>query len=339
MLPVLAVLLSAVSARATPVLVVDAETLEVLHGEDAGHPWYPASTTKLMTAFVVFESLRASQVAMGSTVVLSRNAMRQGFLNAGLRTGSAMTLEDALFTLIAGSANDVAVAIAEAVAGSVEAFVGRMNDAAARLGMTATNFTNPNGLFDRRQHTSARDLAILGIAIDRYFPEHQRFFKASRVVVDGTVVDSRNELLARFPGTIGMKTGFVCSSGRNMVALAERGGRKVLAVVLGATTDRERNERTALLFTQAFAGQLRPTGGTLVDVVNDTSQRPVDMRPKLCSDQTAAYERARAALYPMGLPGKPSYLDPPGAVVVHEVKTWQTPVPATIPLPTRHPLR
>src|SRR5690606_19704737 len=123
----------AMSANATPALAVDAQTLQVLHAEDAGPVRYPASTTKLMAAFIVFESLRTGKVTMEPPVVLSANAMDQQFVNAGLRVGSTMTLEDALYAMIAGSANDVAVAVAETVAGSEKSFVGMMNDTAARL--------------------------------------------------------------------------------------------------------------------------------------------------------------------------------------------------------------
>lgn len=326
-----------IPGNATPALVVDTQTLQVLHAEDAGHLWYPASTTKLMTAFIVFESLRAGRITMDTPVVLSTNAINQQFVNAGLRAGSTMTLEDALFALIVGSANDVAVAIAETVAGSEGAFVQTMNDTAKRLGMTASHFTNPNGLFDREHRSTARDLAILGARVAQQFPEHQRFFRTSRVIIDKKPVDSYNELLARFPGTIGMKTGFLCASGQNIVALAERDGRRVLVVILGATTGRERNERAAQFLTQAFAGELRPVGGTVFDLPNDPGQQPEDMRMKLCSDQTAAYESEREALYPMGLPGKPSYLEASGVIETHEITTWLTPVAGSIPIPTPRP--
>ncbi|MCX8997911.1 D-alanyl-D-alanine carboxypeptidase [Rhizobiaceae bacterium BDR2-2] len=332
-LALLPLLLTGAPARATPALVVDADTLQVLHSEDAGHLWYPASTTKLMTAFVVFESLRAGRVTLDSTVVLSRNAMNQRFLNAGLRVGSAMTLEDALFAVIVGSTNDVAVAVAETVAGSEAAFVGMMNDAAARLGMTASHFANPNGLFDREHRSSARDLAILGIAVARRFPDYQRFFRTTRVVIDGKEVESHNELLTRFPGAIGMKTGFLCASGQNIVALAERQGRQVMVVMLGATTERERNERAAQFLTQAFAGELQPVGAVLSDLPNDAGTQPEDMRMKLCSDRTAAYESTREAMYPMGLPGQTSYLGPAGQGETRAIRTWSVSVTETVPVP------
>ena len=163
-------------AHATPALVVDAESHQVLYQEDAGVPWYPASTTKLMTALVVFEALRSGEVTMKTPVMMTRNATKQAFLESGLTFGRTMTLEDSLFAMIAASANDVAVALAETVASDETSFVRRMNAVAARLGLTGTHFSNPNGLFDRKNYTTARDLAILGMEVDRVFPEYRRFF-------------------------------------------------------------------------------------------------------------------------------------------------------------------
>lgn len=328
---------AAVPVGATPALVVDVATQAVLHAEDAGVPWYPASTTKLMTVFVVFEALRSGQVTMDTPVVMSRQAMSQASLEAGLSVGRAMTLEDALFAVIAGSTNDVAVALAETVASNDATFVERMNDAAKRLGLTATHFANPNGLFDRTQHSTARDLALLGIRIDQSFPEYRYFFQAAGVVVDGKEVASSNELLAHFPGTTGMKTGFICASGRNMVALAQRDGRRVMVVLLGATTERERSERTAQFLTQAFDGALGSHLGSLEALPNRPDVQPEDMRLRLCSDQTAAYEAGREAMYPMGLPGHQTFLGPEMPVSKHIIRTWAIENVADVPKPLQRP--
>lgn len=335
--PFLVLLSSVATAWATPALVLDASTGQVLHAEEAGDPWYPASTTKLMTAFVVFEALRSGEVGMDTSVVLSRRAMRQASLHAGLAIGRAMRLEDALFAAIAGSANEVAMALAETVGGSESAFVERMNAAASRLGLTGSHFSNPNGLGAPDQHVTARDLALLGLAIDRTFPEHRRFFGAGGVVVDGQPVPSYNELLTRFPGTVGMKTGFLCASGRNIVALAERDGRRVMVVLLGATTERERAERAAQFMTEAFAGTLDPDAQSVADLPNATGGSPPDMRMRLCSDRTAAYERERDRLYPMGLLGEGSFLGETRPAPLHAITTWQAAPAVDVPLPTPRP--
>jgi D-alanyl-D-alanine carboxypeptidase len=321
----------------TPALVVDVATRQVLHEEAAGRPWYPASTTKLMTALLAFEALENGAVTLATPVVMSANAMDQSFLVSGLKIGRTMTLEDALYSAIAGSANEIAVAIGETVSGSETAFVESMNDAARRLGMSATTFRNPSGLFDRKHQSSARDLAILGIEVATRYPQYGGFFRTSRVVIDGKQVDSNNVLLARYPGATGLKTGFVCSAGRNIVALAERDGRQVLVVLLGATTDRERNERAAQFFTRAFAGEQGSGGRTVADMPNDPNAKPEDMRRKLCSEESAAYEAERDLLFPMGLPGQPSYLEAAGAIETRVIATWQGSLPATVPVPTPRP--
>ncbi len=254
---------SIIPASATPALVVDADTQAVLYADDAGRPWYPTSTTKLMTAFVTFEALAAGEVTLDTPVVMSPKAMHQESLHAGLSVRRAMRLEDAFYAAFAASANDVAIALAQMVAGNEKAFVERMNVAAQRLGMSASHFANANGLFDPTQHVSARDLAVLALTLDARFPQYRPIFRTSRVIIDGTAVDSFNVLLTRFPGAEGMKTGFLCAAGRNIVALAERNGHRVMTVLLGATMDHECAERAAKLLTEAFAGKLKPTGVNL----------------------------------------------------------------------------
>ncbi|MGV2083470.1 MULTISPECIES: D-alanyl-D-alanine carboxypeptidase family protein [unclassified Rhizobium] len=331
-----ACLFASAPASATPVLVVDTATRQVLYQEDAGAPWYPASTTKLMTALVVFEALRAGQVSLTTPVVMTRNATKQAFLESGLTLGRTMTLEDALFAALTASANDVAVALSEAVAPDEASFVQRMNAEAVRLKMTGTHFSSPNGLFDRKNYTTARDLAILGMEIDQMFPEYRRFFAATAVTIDGKEIKSNNALLTSFNGTIGMKTGFLCASGRNYVGLATRNGRRVMVVLLGATTERERNERAALYLTQAFEGRLSPSG-PVDDVQNRTDIAPEDMRIRLCTAKAAAYEASRDALYPMGLPGQETYLRDQIPGQVHEIRTWPTEIVPDVPAPPRRP--
>ncbi|WP_438749588.1 D-alanyl-D-alanine carboxypeptidase family protein [Pararhizobium sp. O133] len=332
-----ACLLAATSASATPVLVVDADSHKVLYQEDAGVPWYPASTTKLMTALVTFEALRSGEVMLTTPVTLSRNASKQAFLESGLTFGRTMTLEDSLFATITASANDVAVALAETVASDEVSFVRRMNETAARLGMTGTHFTSPNGLFDKNNYTTARDLAILGLEVDRLFPEYRRFFLASSVKIDGKEIKSNNQLLTRFRGTVGMKTGFLCASGRNYVGLAERDDRRVMVVMMGATTERERNERSAQYLTQAFDGRLSSDAGPVETLQNRKDVAPQDMRLLLCTDQSVAYEASRNALYPMGLPGNETYLRDDIPEQVHLIRTWPNENVSDVPIPVRRP--
>ncbi|MDY8111098.1 D-alanyl-D-alanine carboxypeptidase family protein [Fulvimarina sp. 2208YS6-2-32] len=326
-------------AHATPVLVVDAETRRVLYEEEAGAPWYPASTTKLMSAYVVFEALARGEVTLDTPVVISKEAMGEASLHAGLKAGRSMRLEDALYAMVVGSANEVSVSLAETVAGSVDAFAGRMNDVARRLGMTASHFSNPNGLFAKDHVTTARDLALLGVAAATDFPQYRPLFETFQVIIDGKTLESENTLLTGFPGTIGFKTGFLCASGRNVVAMAERGGRRILVVILGATTGRERSERAAKLMTEAFDGTLAPSGRDLAALQNNPSLPPEDMRMRVCSDETAAYEAKRNRLYPMGLPGEVSYLGADIAPRAYAFQTTEAAPTFDVPIPTLRPVR
>jgi hypothetical protein len=183
----------------TPSLVVDLDTGAVLHAEAAGHPWYPASTAKLMTALITFQALKRGDVDLSTPVILSHNAMDQSAAYAGLKVGNAMTLEDALYAVLVGSANEVAVALAETVAGTEAAFVDLMNAQADRLGLTATHFTNPNGLFDQKQTVSARDLAVLGRDLFQVYPDYRRMFRTAAVTIDDKELISYNELITRYP--------------------------------------------------------------------------------------------------------------------------------------------
>ena len=303
---ILATLVAPVAAN--PMLLVDIDNLQVLYEQEAGQPWHPASLTKLMTAFVTFEAIANGRVSLDTKVVLSRKAVSQAPSTTGLPADSALSLQDALYILIVKSANDVAWAIAETVSGSEEKFVAEMNGAARRLGMTATHFENPNGLHDPKQVTTARDLAVLSLYIRQLYPQYLPIFQTERVTLGKASMETNNNLLSHFAGTTGMKTGYICASGLNIVATAERGGRRLMAVVLGGSSARERGEMTAQLFLRGFSGAVKAEGRRVLDLANAVDAAPVDMRPKLCGKEAKAYVKAREAEFPMGLDGQPSYL-------------------------------
>jgi len=302
-------LLSLGRAEANPMLLVDMETLDVLYAEEAGQPWHPASLTKMMTAYVAFEEIAKGTITLETPVVLSKHALAQAPSRSGLPVGSALTMQDALYVMVVKSANDVAMAIAETVGGSEAGFVAKMNDVAARMGMTASHFTNPNGLHDPAQYTSARDLALLALYIEQSFPQYMPMFGTEAVKLGKVTLESQNELLTSFAGTTGMKTGYVCASGLNMVATVERNGRRMLAVVLGGQSARERNERAAELILKGLSGSAQPTGTTVLTLGNNPGVPPVDMRAQICGAEAKAYAAAAQAAFPMGLKGQPSYLN------------------------------
>ena len=297
------------AARANPMLLVDMTTLEVLYSDEAGQPWHPASLTKMMTAYVAFEEIAKGTVTLDTPVILSRNAINQAPSKSGLPVDSAVTMKDALYLMLVKSANDMATAIAETVGGSEAAFVVKMNDVATRMGLTASHFANPNGLHDATQVMSARDLAVLSLYIRQSFPQYLPMFGTEAVQLGKARLESNNELLTKFAGTTGMKTGYVCASGLNIVATVERDGRQLLAVVLGGSSARERNEKAAELVLRGLSGSAGGTGQTVLNLGNNAGAAPVDMRAQICGKEAAEFAKAQQAAFPMGMKGQPSYLN------------------------------
>jgi D-alanyl-D-alanine carboxypeptidase len=281
-----AVLLAPTSASAGPALVFEPYNGTVFYAEDPDVPWFPASLTKLMTAYVAFQAMKEGTVKPETNVVCSKKATEQAPSKLWLKEGDSITLETALKVLIVKSANDVAVMVAEAVAGSEEAFILRMNDAAKRLNMTRTNFANPHGLPNDRQVSSARDLAKLARAIIIEFPEHADLFSVRQVQVGKQLLRTHNALLVNYPGADGMKTGFICDSGFNVVASATREGRKLVAVVLGEASSATRRERAQDLLDNGFKRYFwKSLFGTSLDgLAMQASLRdsPVHLRETIC---------------------------------------------------------
>lgn len=224
----------AAQALAGPHLLIDIKTGKVIEHEDAFQKWYPASLTKLMTAYVAFRQVKAGRIAMSTPIVMSKRAAAEPPSKIGLKPGQALTLDDAIKVLMVKSANDVAFSIGENIGGTNENFVAMMNAEARRLGMNSSNFVNPHGLPGPGQYTTARDLAVLVLAIKREFPQHASYFSLEGVQLGKRKFSNYNKLIARFDGADGMKTGYICASGYNQVSSASRNGRAVLSVVLGS---------------------------------------------------------------------------------------------------------
>jgi D-alanyl-D-alanine carboxypeptidase len=245
-------------AQAAPSVVIDVASGQILQQEQPTASWYPASLTKLMTVYVALDAVRAKRLSFDTPLIVSPRAYRMAPSKMGFRPGSEVTLGNALVMLMVKSANDIAVAIAEGVSGSVETFAEDMNKASASLGMRESYWVNPNGLPDERQVTSARDLAILGRALYLQFPEHANLFSVGAMQLGKSIIPTHNGLLGRYPGADGMKTGFTCSAGFNLVASASRGGRRLIAVVLGAPSATVRTAKAAALLDRGFM-----TGGAM----------------------------------------------------------------------------
>lgn len=244
--------LVAPTAHAGPALLFDLAESKVLYAEDIDHQWHPASLTKMMTAYLTFEALKQGRIKLDQQITCSEKAFNLPPSKVGLPIGGAMSVDLALQALIVKSANDVALMLAEAVGGSEDAFVAQMNATAKKLGMTRTQFVNPNGLPAAEQVTTARDLAKLARAIARDYPEHAHYWSQPVVQLGKLKLRSHNGLLRKFEGADGMKTGFICDSGFNVVASATREGNRLVAVVLGEQSGEARTVRAAGLLEHGF---------------------------------------------------------------------------------------
>ena len=274
-------------------LVIEADSGKVLEAENATVPWYPASVTKLMTAYVTLQAVKDGKLTRDTLLTVSPVAASQSPSKMGFRPGTQVTVDNALKMMLVKSANDMAVVLAEGVGGSIDGFSAMMNQTAQKLGMTQTSYVNPNGLPADGQITSARDLAILARAIIKDLPEYEYFVHIPSIRFGRRITQNFNRLIGRYPGADGFKTGFICASGYNLVASATRDGRRLIAVVLGASSGTMRAVRAAQLLDRGFASNgltwLRPSLGTVDQLV------PIDASPPNLRDEMCGGKRHRPA--------------------------------------------
>ena len=275
----------ATQARAEAQLLIEASTGKVLHAENATYPWYPASVTKLMTLYTTLRTIKQGKLTFNSLLTVSKNAVAQQPTKMGFKLGTQVTVDNALKMLMVKSANDIAVTIAEGVGGSIEGFADMMNANARRLGMTQSHYINPNGLPAENHVTSARDLGILARALIQEFPEDDKYLHVHAIRYGNRVMRNYNSLLDRYPGADGMKTGFICASGYNVVASATRNGRRLIAIVLGAYSGAVRAQKAAQLLERGFNSGgltwLTPSLGT-VDALAPIDAQPPNLREEMC---------------------------------------------------------
>ncbi|WP_316159176.1 MULTISPECIES: D-alanyl-D-alanine carboxypeptidase family protein [unclassified Bradyrhizobium] len=273
-------------ASAEALLLVEADTGKVLEAQNATYPWYPASVTKLMTAYVALKAVKDGRITLDTLFTVSPAAASQSPSKMGYRPGTQVTVDNALKMMLVKSANDMAVVLAEGVGGSIDGFSAMMNDTARKLGMTQTSYVNPNGLPADGQITSARDLAILARAIIRDLPEYEYFVHIPSIRYGRRVVQNFNKLIGRYPGADGFKTGFICASGYNLVASATRNGKRLIAVVLGASSGQMRAVRAIQMLDRGFNGNqlswLKSPLGT-VDQLAPVDATPPNLRDDMCN--------------------------------------------------------
>jgi len=231
---------------------MDARTNEVLLEDQADEARYPASLTKMMTLYMIFEAMERGDISADTRLTASRNASRQPPSRLGLRRGDSITIDQAISALVVQSANDVATMVGERLGGSEARFAANMTARARELGMTDTRFANASGLPDTRHRTTAHDMAILAQALWRDFPEHYHRFQTPSFAWRRGSGRNHNRLLGQVEGVDGIKTGYTRASGFNLATMAERNGRRVIVVVLGGETAAARDAQVAYLVEGAY---------------------------------------------------------------------------------------
>ena len=223
-------------------VVVDAQNGRMLYQANAEAERYPASLTKMMTLYLLFEAIDAGKMSKSTEIPISDHARRQPPSKIGFKSGQTIDADTAIRALATKSANDVAVAVGEYIAGSEEAFAATMTAKARVLGMRNTIFRNASGLPDDGQHSTARDMALLGMALRQRFPHHYHYFSEKDFVFRGRTIRGHNDLIGRVPGVDGIKTGYVRASGYNIVTSVNNGSRRLIVVVMGGDSARSRND-------------------------------------------------------------------------------------------------
>lgn len=263
-------------------IVVDVNSGRTMYAVDANEPRHPASVTKVMTLYMLFEQLERGTLSLDSELKVSARAAAMAPSKIGFRPGETIAVEDAIKALVTKSANDVAAAIAENLAGSEEEFAERMTRKARQLGMNRTLFRNASGLPDREQITTARDLAILGRAIQERFPRYYKFFQTRSFNYAGRTIGNHNRLLGRVEGVDGIKTGFTNASGFNLLTSAKLDGRHVIGVVLGGKSGKSRDNIMANLIQTNLAKASTGSGSSRF-ASRDEDDVPEPPRARLAS--------------------------------------------------------
>jgi len=252
-------------------LVIDADSGKVLHQVNPDTRNYPASLTKMMTLYKIFERVDQGKWSMATRIRISARAARQPASKLGLRRGELITVEQAIMALVTKSANDVATAVAEAVSGSERDFALKMTATARRLGMRRTTFRNASGLPHRGQMSTARDMARLARALMRDFPQHYHYFSIAKFSFRGATHRNHNKLLKSYKGADGLKTGYIRASGFNLVASAARGGKRVIGIIFGGRSPKMRNRLMVSLLDKGFRVAGSPSGLRITSTAPPTS--------------------------------------------------------------------
>ena len=255
-------------------IVIDAETGEVIHETEAAQKWYPASLTKVMTLYMTFAALESGKLHLDDMLTVSHHAAIQPKSRLGLRKGQKISVEHAIMAVATRSANDAAVTLAEHLGGNETHFGHLMTQQAHHMGMSSSSFVNASGLPDEHQISSARDLAILSSALIKHYPEYYRIFSSTEFHYKGQVLPNTNRILKTYPDADGLKTGFTCGSGYNLIASAKRNGHRLVGVLLGAHSSGERFEQMGNLLDVGFEKKAAGISSAHVSQLHDDDLAP-----------------------------------------------------------------
>jgi D-alanyl-D-alanine carboxypeptidase len=280
-------------------LVMDADTGEILHSANPDSKKYPASLTKMMTLYMVFDALDRGKLRLTQQLAVSRHAAGQAPSKLGLQPGETISVEDAVLGLVTRSANDAAAVVAEALGGSEVQFAAMMTDRAREIGMRSTSFRNASGLPHKDQQTTARDMAVLARALIKKHAKHYHYFSTREFRYEGQPITTHNRLMLNYPGADGIKTGYIGASGFNLVASAKQQGRRLIGVVFGGSSARARDEHMAQLLDKGFANldrgirvaEAQHQAEEAPDVFAPPPRKHDKMAPKLAEQKKAFAER------------------------------------------------
>ncbi len=295
---------SAAYAAKFSTVVVDARTGAIISADDADGKRYPASLTKMMTLYIVFQDLKAGRIKLSTPLKVSRRAAGMSPSKLGLKPGSTITVEQAIKALVIKSANDAAATVGENLGrGSEAAFAQRMTRVAHSIGMSRTTFKNASGLPNPGQVTTARDMATLGLRLMRDYPQYYPYFRSTSFVFKGRMIRGHNRLVGRFSGTDGIKTGYINASGFNLVTSTKRDGKRVVGVVMGARSSGSRNAHMMTIISRALpkaksGNTVAAVAGSSKGIINpivNTKQVAVAQQPEVAPEQDKELLAAVAA--------------------------------------------
>lgn len=285
-------------------IVIDADSGAVLHESHADASRYPASLTKMMTLYLLFEAIEQHKMTLDSRMPVSVHAASMPPTNIGLRAGDSISVREAIPALIVRSANDVAAVVAEALGASEPNFGRMMTEKAHKLGMHSTTFRNASGLPDSEQKTTARDMVTLSARLIKDFPKYYHYFSTQSFNYKGTTYKSHNRMVRNTPGVDGLKTGFIRASGFNVATSAKRGNRRVVAVVMGGNTAAARDQQMAQLLDRSFNQGVTSLASNTVNSRTISAGLPAERKEK--AGAQAPHAKSAPASEVRQSAGKPS---------------------------------